>query len=86
MDQSNHPKPRGFALMHRDLLRKISQQGGYAAHDKGVAHEFTVDEARAAGRLGGIKVSSDRARMAAIGRLGGLRTAENKRIIAAEGA
>ena len=51
--------------------RDIASKGGKAAHAKGRAHEFTADEARAAGRKGGEAVSRDRVHMAAIGRAGG---------------
>jgi general stress protein YciG len=33
--------------------REIASKGGHAAHAKGTAHEFTSEEARAAGRIGG---------------------------------
>jgi general stress protein YciG len=33
--------------------REIASEGGKAAHEKGTAHEFTSEEARAAGRKGG---------------------------------
>jgi general stress protein YciG len=62
---------RGFASMDREKQREIARKGGKAAHEKGTAHEFTADEARAAGRKGGERVSSDRAHMSKIGRLGG---------------
>jgi general stress protein YciG len=62
---------RGFASMDREKQREIARKGGRAAHLKGTAHEFTSDEARAAGRKGGETVSRDRAHMAAIGREGG---------------
>lgn len=65
-------KRRGFAAMNPDVQRSIASRGGRAAHETGKAHEFTSDEARAAGRKGGEKVSVDRAHMAAIGRRGGL--------------
>lgn len=52
--------------------REIASKGGRAAHLKGTAHEFTTDEARAAGRKGGETVSRDRQHMAAIGRKGGI--------------
>jgi len=51
--------------------REIARKGGRAAHEKGTAHEFTADEARAAGRKGGERVSSNREHMSRIGRLGG---------------
>ncbi len=45
---------RGFASMDRDKQRQIASKGGRAAHATGTAHEWTPDEARAAGRKGGI--------------------------------
>lgn len=45
---------RGFASMSADKQRQIASKGGRAAHAKGTAHEFTSEEARAAGRKGGI--------------------------------
>ena len=51
--------------------KDIARKGGKAAHQKGTAHEFTADEARAAGRKGGERVSADRSHMSRIGRLGG---------------
>jgi general stress protein YciG len=66
---------RGFASMDRERQREIARKGGKAAHEKGTAHEFTADEARAAGRKGGERVSADRAHMSRIGRLGGTRSA-----------
>lgn len=47
-------KPRGFAAMDRDKVRKIASAGGKAAHAAGTAHQFTTDEARAAGHKGGV--------------------------------
>jgi uncharacterized protein len=61
--------------MDRERQREIARKGGKAAHEKGTAHEFTADEARAAGRKGGERVSVDRAHMSRIGRLGGKRSA-----------
>lgn len=51
--------------------REIASKGGKAAHRKGTAHEWSADEAREAGRKGGVVVSRDRAHMSAIGREGG---------------
>jgi hypothetical protein len=39
--------------MSTDKQREIASKGGRAAHEKGTAHEWTPDEARAAGRKGG---------------------------------
>jgi len=46
-------KKRGFASMDVNRQREIASKGGRAAHQKGTAHEFTAEEARAAGRKGG---------------------------------
>ncbi len=40
--------------MDPELRKELSRRGGRAAHAKGVAHSWTQDEARAAGRKGGI--------------------------------
>lgn len=45
---------RGFASMDRAKQREIASKGGKAAHQKGSAHEWTSEEARDAGRKGGI--------------------------------
>lgn len=71
-------KKRGFASMDAAKQREIASKGGKAAHQKGTAHQFTQEEARAAGRKGGQaahskgtahKFTSDEARAA--GRKGG---------------
>ena len=40
--------------MDRVKQREIASKGGKAAHQKGTAHEWTSEEARDAGRKGGI--------------------------------
>ena len=40
--------------MDRSRQREIASKGGKAAHQKGSAHEWTTDEAREAGRKGGM--------------------------------
>src|SRR5687768_15782933 len=40
--------------MDRAKQREIASKGGKAAHQKGTAHEWTSEEARNAGRKGGI--------------------------------
>lgn len=47
-------KPRGFAVIDRAKVSEIARSGGIAAHSAGTAHEWTSDEARIAGRLGGL--------------------------------
>ena len=51
---------RGFAAMSAERQREIASQGGRAAHELGVAHEWSADEARAAGRKGGQASGSKR--------------------------
>ena len=47
-------KPRGFAAMDRKKVSEIASKGGKAAHAAGTAHQFTSDEARVAGKKGGV--------------------------------
>ena len=51
---------RGFASMDPERQRQIASEGGRAAHEKGTAHEFTSEEAREAGRKGGMARSANR--------------------------
>ena len=76
--QSNQ-KNRGFAAMDRGRQKEIARKGGKAAHEKGTAHEFTADEARAAGRKGGEAVSANRVHMSHIGRIGGKKSAGRRK-------
>src|ERR1700722_9186657 len=69
--QGTRTASRGFASMDAMKQREIARKGGRAAHVKGTAHEFTKDEARAAGRKGGERVSTNREHMSRIGRIGG---------------
>lgn len=69
---------RGFAGMDEEKQREIASKGGHAAHEKGTAHEFDSEEARAAGRKGGEAVSQDREHMAEIGRKGGEASGHNR--------
>lgn len=41
---------RGFAAMDKQRQREIAAMGGRSAHASGHAHEFTTEEARAAGK------------------------------------
>lgn len=59
-----HPTTRrlmGFAAMDPQLQREIASLGGRTAHQQGRAHRFTTEEAKEAGRLGGLarKANSD---------------------------
>jgi|GEM_PF-990578 len=48
------PRRRGFAAMDRERVKEIASKGGKAAHAAGTAHQFSSDEARTAGRKGGM--------------------------------
>lgn len=44
---------RGFAAMDTEKQKEIARKGGRAAHEQGVAHEWSSQEAREAGKKGG---------------------------------
>lgn len=44
---------RGFAAMNSEKQKEIARKGGRAAHQQGVAHEWSSQEAREAGKKGG---------------------------------
>lgn len=43
---------RGFASMSKERQHELASKGGRAVHAKGTAHEWSVEEARQAGRKG----------------------------------
>ncbi len=45
---------RGFASMDPDKQKRIASMGGREAHKSGKAHQWTAEEARKAGRKGGL--------------------------------
>ena len=53
-------KPRGFAAMDPKLVSELAKRGGKAAHRAGTAHQFTSEEARVAGRKGGMATHAKR--------------------------
>lgn len=61
---NRNPNPvksgRGFASMDAERQRAIASAGGRAAHRSGNAHEFDAEEAREAGRRGGLARSASR--------------------------
>jgi hypothetical protein len=52
---------KGFAVLSPEERGRIAAMGGRAAHKKGTAHEWTAEEARAAGRKGGSTTRDKRA-------------------------
>ncbi|MBL8635810.1 MAG: hypothetical protein JNM40_21470 [Myxococcales bacterium] len=63
---------RGFAAMDKDAHRELARSGGVAAHAAGMAHKFSSEQAREAGKKGGRTTSANREHMAEIGRRGGI--------------
>lgn len=62
---------RGLGSMSSDRVRVICRLGGKAAHEKGTAHEWTPEEAKAAGRKGGMTTQQrKRAHIAELGSMG----------------
>jgi len=71
-------KKRGFATLSKERVREIASKGGKSAHEQGTAHEFTSEEAKAAGRKGGLAMHRKYpGRTQEIGRMGGRARAEN---------
>jgi general stress protein YciG len=52
-ERTTRTSNRGFAAMDPEYQRQIAREGGRIAHERGVAHKWTSDEAREAGRKGG---------------------------------
>jgi uncharacterized protein len=67
---------RGFASMSPEKQREIASKGGRVAHERGAAHEWTVDEARSAGRKGGNARHGRRDGMTLAARLDALQATE----------
>lgn len=63
-------KKMGFALMTPEKLKETGSKGGKVAHQTGMAHEFTKEEAKAAGSKGGLKVAQDKEWMRKIAKMG----------------
>jgi uncharacterized protein len=52
-NQERKKSIRGFAAMDAEKQKEIARKGGRAAHEQGVAHEWSSQEAREAGKKGG---------------------------------
>ena len=59
--------------MSPEKQREIASKGGRAAHQKGTAHEWSSDEAREAGRKGGMASRGGRGKLP----VGGNDTSDN---------
>lgn len=63
MNETGRKERRGFASMSPEKQREIASKGGRAAHQKGTAHEWSSDEAREAGRKGGMASRGGRGKL-----------------------
>lgn len=54
MTEEATKKKRGFAVLDPTKVRELASKGGVSAHKRGTAHKFTSEEAKAAGRKGGL--------------------------------
>ncbi len=48
-------KTRGFASMTPERKKEVASKGGKAVHQKGVGYKWTPEEAKIAGRKGGME-------------------------------
>lgn len=71
-------KKIGFALLSPERRKEMAILGGRAANKAGKKHKFTAESARAAGRLGGLKISTNKEYMKELGRKGGQKVSLNK--------
>jgi general stress protein YciG len=67
---------RGFARLSPEERAAMSRKGGQTAHARGTAHQFTPEEARKAGRKGGLANAAEHFKK--IGRIGGLANARKR--------
>jgi uncharacterized protein len=70
---------RGFGAMDPIRQKEIASMGGKAAHVIGTAHKFTSEEAKIAGKKGGLTISSRPGHMSRIGKIGGERRGMGRR-------
>jgi len=68
IEQMETKKKWGFAAMSPERRKSVCSSGGKAAHAKGKAHQYTLEEARLAGSRGGLatKRNRDKKRLEAI--------------------
>jgi general stress protein YciG len=62
-DSSTPKKLHGFAAWSKERQREAASKGGKTAHALGTAHKFSGDEAREAGRRGGLAIAAKKRRM-----------------------
>ena len=56
-------RPRGFGAMDPARQKELASRGGRAAHQKGRGHEWDREQAREAGRKGGLASRGGRGKL-----------------------
>ncbi|HKF38271.1 MAG TPA: KGG domain-containing protein [Ktedonobacteraceae bacterium] len=64
--QSNARRARGLAAMSPERRREIASKGGRTSQARGTAHQWTAEEASAAGKKGSARYALRRAEMGAV--------------------
>lgn len=62
---SNARRARGLAAMSPERRREIASKGGRTSQARGTAHQWTAEEASAAGKKGSARYALRRAEMGA---------------------
>lgn len=57
--KSTNKQKRGFAAISPEKQKEIAKKGGRTAHQKGVAHQWDSNQAREAGKKGGLARKRD---------------------------
>ncbi len=60
LEEAPPRRKRGFAAMDPKLVSELASRGGKAAQRAGTAHRFNSEEARVAGRKGGMATGAKR--------------------------
>jgi general stress protein YciG len=63
---SNHRRARGLAAMSPERRREIASKGGRTSQARGTAHQWTAEEASAAGKKGSARYALRRAEMGGV--------------------
>jgi uncharacterized protein len=63
---SNDRRARGLAAMSPERRREIASKGGRTSQARGTAHQWTAEEASAAGKKGSARYALRRAEMGGV--------------------
>ncbi|HVU65989.1 MAG TPA: KGG domain-containing protein [Ktedonobacteraceae bacterium] len=59
--ETSNKRPRGLAAMSPERRREIASKGGRTSQARGTAHQWTAEEASAAGKKGSARYALRRA-------------------------